>query len=118
MLPQTYRKLADLRLRNTPSSFAEFAVKELSVNFAVPSSVDYISQNNDVKCFLLKPNCSLAIALQSKKMYSVFCELFFENFSKRIYDGNRAIMYSFIFSSFVNWCYFCIFLMSKKMCAL
>ena len=29
---QTYRKLADLWLRNTSCSFAEFAVAELSVN--------------------------------------------------------------------------------------
>ena len=31
-LPQTYRKLADLQLRNTSGSFVEFAVTELSLN--------------------------------------------------------------------------------------
>ena len=31
-LPQTYRKLADLRLRKTSCSFAEFAVAEVNVN--------------------------------------------------------------------------------------
>ena len=31
-LPQIYRKLADLRLRNTSCNFAELAVAELSVN--------------------------------------------------------------------------------------
>ena len=36
-LPQTYRKLADLRLRNTSCSFAEFAVAELSVNLRCPA---------------------------------------------------------------------------------
>ena len=35
--PQTYRKLADLRLRNTSCSFAEFAVAELSVNLRCPA---------------------------------------------------------------------------------
>ena len=35
-LPQTYRKLADLRLRNTSCSFAEFAVAELSLNLRCP----------------------------------------------------------------------------------
>ena len=36
-LPQTYRKLADLRLRNTSCSFAEFAVAELSLNLRCPA---------------------------------------------------------------------------------
>ena len=36
-LPQTYRKLADLGLRNTSCSFAEFAVAELSVNLRCPA---------------------------------------------------------------------------------
>ena len=35
--PQTYRKLADLRLRNTSCSFSEFAVAELSVNLRCPA---------------------------------------------------------------------------------
>ena len=35
--PQTYRKLADLRLRNTSCSFAEFAVAELSLNLRCPA---------------------------------------------------------------------------------
>ena len=35
--PQTYRKLADLRLRNTSCSFAEFAVAELSINLRCPA---------------------------------------------------------------------------------
>ena len=35
-LPQTYRKLADLQLRNTSCSFAEFVVAELSVNLRCP----------------------------------------------------------------------------------
>ena len=35
--PQTYRKLADLRLRNTSCSFAEFSVAELSVNLRCPA---------------------------------------------------------------------------------
>ena len=35
-LPQTYGKLADLRLRNTSCSFAEFAVAGLSVNLRCP----------------------------------------------------------------------------------
>ena len=35
-LPQTYHKLADLRLRNTSCSFAEFAVAELSLNLRCP----------------------------------------------------------------------------------
>ena len=38
-LPQTYRKLADLRLRNTSCSFAEFAVAELSVNLRCPGLI-------------------------------------------------------------------------------
>ena len=38
-LPQTYRKLADLRLRNTSCSFAEFAVAELSLNLRCPALV-------------------------------------------------------------------------------
>ena len=36
-LPQTYRKLADMRLRNTSCSFAEFAVAELSLNLRCPA---------------------------------------------------------------------------------
>ena len=36
-LPQTYRKLADLRLQNTSCSFVEFAVAELSVNLRCPA---------------------------------------------------------------------------------
>ena len=35
-LPQTYHKLADLRLRNISCSFAEFAVAELSLNLQCP----------------------------------------------------------------------------------
>ena len=35
--PQTYCKLADLRLRNPSCSFAEFAVAELSVNLRCPA---------------------------------------------------------------------------------
>ena len=38
-LPQTHRKLADLWLRNTSCSFAEFAVAELSVNLRCPALV-------------------------------------------------------------------------------
>ena len=36
-LPQTYRKHADLRLRNNSCSFAEFAVVELSLNLRCPA---------------------------------------------------------------------------------
>ena len=36
-LSQTYRKLADLRLRNTSCSFAEFAVANLSLNLRCPA---------------------------------------------------------------------------------
>ena len=36
-LPQTYRKLADLRLWNTSFCLAEFAVAELSVNLRCPA---------------------------------------------------------------------------------
>ena len=34
---KSHRKLADLRLRNTSCSFAEFAVAELSVNLRCPA---------------------------------------------------------------------------------
>ena len=41
--PQTYRKLADLRLRNTSCSFAEFAVAELSLNLRCPALDIYMT---------------------------------------------------------------------------
>ena len=55
--PQTYRKLADLRLRNTSCSFAEpagaeFAVAELSLNLrcpALPSSLPVVVAQSDEK---------------------------------------------------------------------
>ena len=41
-LSQTYRKIADLRLRNTSCSFAEFAVAKLSVNLRCPALIDSV----------------------------------------------------------------------------
>ena len=49
--PQTYRKLADLRLRNTSCSFAEFAVAELSLNLRCPALTlsDFVSAEHGNK---------------------------------------------------------------------
>ena len=46
---KTYRKLADLRLRNTSCSFAEFAVAELSLNLRCPALIIF---NGNVIIFL------------------------------------------------------------------
>ena len=40
-LPQTYRKLADLRLQNTSCSFEESAVAEFSLNLRCPALIIY-----------------------------------------------------------------------------
>ena len=61
-LPQTYRKLANLRLRNTSCSFSEFAVAELSLNLrcpALPKAQSFFAektvQENLVSTLWMKP---------------------------------------------------------------